>query len=109
MVRLSKQEIREIIAAFYGGESVPDIARRTRRDRKTISYHIEKYDEAYGGTGGYIAMVKVEIQHECIHPSMKCLCCGKAQDIIFREDRARILALETEIRRLHGSGESGTV
>lgn len=112
MVRLSKDEIREIIAAYYGGESPASIATRTNRDRKTISYHIQKYEryeEEYGSGDGYFTMIRVEIQHECLHPSLKCLCCGKAHDILKREDRLRIKALEAEIRRLKGVGESTAV
>lgn len=100
MHRLSKQEIREIVAAFFGGEAIPDIAKRMSRDRKTVEYHIEKYQEAYGTSGGYIARLKTEIQHECIHPSLRCLCCGKLEDILKREDRARIRQLEEEVIRL---------
>lgn len=102
MQRLSKEEIRDIMAAHYGGESPSAIAARMNRDRSTITYHIEKYIAATALGTDLMAVMKVEIQHECIHPSLKCFCCGKLDDILHREDRLRIRALEQEVLRLGG-------
>jgi IS30 family transposase len=108
MHRLTKPEVTEIVAAFFGGEAISAIAKRIGRDPKTVEAHITKYQAAYGPGGSYIARMKIEIQHECKHPSLRCLCCGKLKDIIHREDRIKIRALEEEIVRLK-AGKLGAV
>jgi hypothetical protein len=101
-MRLSKDDIRDIITAHLAEESHASIARRKGCDRSTVAYHIQLFDDAYKGGRSIYSIMKTEVQHQCVHPSFVCLLCKVHRDAIMRADRIRILQLEAEIRRLKG-------
>lgn len=101
-MRLSKEQIREIVTSFNSGEGAAQIARRFNIDRSTVTYHVTKYEEANAFGTSFYSSIKVTTQHECIHPSVKCAVCGLRKDTLIRKERIRIRELEAEIARLRG-------
>ena len=85
MAKLTKQQIREIVTRFRAGESPAQIAREHSIHPSTIYFHDEKTQTAdiYDG-GSVYSIIKTETQYVCIHPSTKCLVCGKLEDVILR-------------------------
>lgn len=99
---LSSTSIREIIDLHVKGEPKLQIAKRMGVDNATVHYHIRKFKESIGDPeeGDVYTLVKIQVKAECIHPSLKCSCCGKFVDQIRREDRMKILNLEQQIKDL---------
>lgn len=83
-MRLSKQQIREIIVAHAGGTTKAQIAERLHVDRSTVYYHVEKFESQ--GENVY-SLLQSTKPHECCHPSTKCFVCGKLMDNLKREER----------------------
>lgn len=109
MAKLSKENIREIIAEHQKGVPTAHIAEQFHVDRSTISYHIEKLESAFVLDGNVYSLIKAETQHQCIHPSMKCSVCGVFHDTILREERQLISDLRVKLRVLNGGEEDPRV
>lgn len=97
-MRLSKQQIREIIVAHRNGEPKAQIANRFGVDNSTVKYHVEKYEGSYYMGLSIYSVIQAEAQHECRHPSTKCLACGKRTDTMHRDEIAIIGDLTSRLR-----------
>lgn len=108
---LSSTNIREIIDLHIKGEPKLQIARKMGVDNATVHYHINKYKDSMADPedGDVYTLVKIQAKFECIHPSLKCSCCGKLVDHIRREERQKILELEKTIKNLQSGADSGGV
>lgn len=94
--KLSRTDIADIIQSYEAGETKSQIAVRYNIDHSTVIYHISKH-ERMGSSSEIYAVVQIP-KRPCIHPSMKCLVCGRPQDELRREERARIRELEAALR-----------
>lgn len=115
-MRLSREDIYQIIVAHNQGEKRSVIAERFSVDNATVTYHIEQFERKYGSTRAVYSLVQPP-KKVCCHPSLKCLVCGRAQDNIRREELDKInhltRALAVANNRLETLGyeaiEPGTV
>jgi hypothetical protein len=94
---LSQSEVHDIIRSFNDGETKSQIALRYGIDHSTVIYHIRKHERLGSYSSDVYAVVAVEPK-PCIHPSMKCLVCGRAQDELRREERQLIRDLQNRLK-----------
>lgn len=97
-MRLSKEQIREILIANSQGEAKSAIAQRLHVDVSTVRYHVEIFERTYGASANVYAIIR-PIQKTCNHPSLKCLVCGMAHDNLHRRETETICRLSSELDR----------
>jgi transposase-like protein len=100
-MRLTTEQIHEILVAVDKGETYSSIARRFSVDNATVRYQVEKFERTYGSTEAVYAVIR-PVQRICTHPSCKCLVCGQAQDMIRRRELDEIRTLKARIVELEG-------
>lgn len=98
-MRLSKQQIGEILLAHHNGEAKSAIAAKYNVDVSTVRYHVEIFERTYGQPENIYAIIR-PIQRACPHPSLKCLVCGMAHDNLHRRETETICKLSSEVDRL---------
>lgn len=94
---LKADEIREIIAAHQQGTPKSEIARQFNIDNTTVRYHVNRFERNFSFNTNVFAVIPVVERKPCQHPSLKCLVCGVAQDILRRRELDIIRELQTKL------------
>lgn len=96
---LSGDQIKSIIELHVQQVPKLKIAERFGIDNSTVHYHINKYESTIGDieSGDFYSIVKIGVRAECKHPSLKCSCCGKYEDILRSEQNQKIIMLEEKV------------
>ena len=84
-MRLSREQIIEMLFAHNKGATKSSIAAEHSVDPSTVRYHIETFENTYGSTAAVYSLIK-PVQRACEHPSLKCLICDQAQNNIHRRE-----------------------
>jgi catalase len=101
-MRLSKDQIREILIAHSHGEEKAVIAARHKIDVSTVRYHVDAFENSYSTTERIYALVR-PVQVACHHPSLKCLVCGQANDNLRRRELETIATLKEQLARANAT------
>lgn len=97
-MRLSQEQVREMIVAAAQGVPRTKIAQQYSVDNSTVRYHIERFESKYGSTTAIYSLIPPKSK-ACTHPSLKCLLCGKAQDAIRRRELETIKELTIKLEQ----------
>ena len=93
---LTKDEIRGVIDARLNNTPTRQVAQHFNIDVSTVLYHVGRHKRSAWGNGNVVSLQP----KACIHPSLKCLLCGVAQDELRRREREYIRDLETQVSDL---------
>ena len=100
-MRLDRATIYHIIEARHNGMTRRAVAARFTVDQSTVRYHEEQFVDKYGSLAAIVSMIAAAPK-PCIHPSLKCLVCGRAQDHIHRAELHEI----RQLRRALGAANA---
>lgn len=94
--RLTKQEIEDLIKAHLNNIPNGQIAIQFTIDASTVRYHIARFKRGKWVSGEDYPLPS---KTACIHPSLKCLVCGIAQNQIRRRELDTIRQLQAKLAR----------
>ena len=62
-----------------------------------MSYHVNRYDDAYPEDRSVYAVIKAKQKKACLHPSSRCTLCGLMRDELYRTEWRTIERLTEEL------------